>query len=1402
MKKQLLRVLTLSAVLTGMTLSAATPKPAPPTNPERPATDFSAPDRANVILKGRTRGTLPSSPMKFSLREAAATQAADDAPLLYTAMFHADSWGTGAKYGIYSFSPAEYGFTEVTVDNQTFNCNGGAGFIGQNTFWTMSYEDFGDMIWAEANMVSTETWSSVFSTYFYDTKLVATDFAYNSLTERIYGCFSNEEQTGYEFGEFDYEQSERNKICTLDKPWIACAFDSQGQLYAIDNDGMLNRVNLTTGGLTPIASTGLTSQNLTSGTIDTATDIFYVATSNPGNSALYSVDLTSGIATKLYDMADNEELVGMYVGRSGQKQLAPGTPTDLSIDFAPGSLTGKISFVMPSTDSEGGTLSGTLDYEIALADKTIATGQALAGARVEKEITVDAYGSYRIIVTAKANGVAGKPAVTNLEISESGLQGDVALPYYQDFASAEGFKDFQSLDGNNDGVTWYHWAPYQNVYSGVNPSGPADDYLVAPGVYMIPGKMYRFSADIIQRGASDAEDFEILIGTAPEINALKTSVYDHTVLTDGKTHRPIADVMVDRAGVYYFAIHIFSPRGRYGVYVDNVAIEDGVNLTAPGACEIAVTNDPQGLTKATIEITAPTVNVEGNALTEISKIEFFREGTLLKTFTNPAPGQKLSFTDTPGSEGYYTYSAKATNSSGAGRSTTKRAYIGINYPAPVKNLTAMQTANPGEVKVSWTPPTTDTDGNPMNPDLITYIVGSKKPNQNLRIWGRDITGDSYTFRFCDADAEQDFQYFIVIPCTSKGNNDYDITVSAPTPVGRPYEIPFAETFGGESQKFFVSTSNSLSEWSLASDIADQDGNDSYLFYAAFVGHTGEINTGIVGLDSDNPVFSFWYLCQADGEDIFEIFANVDGTGFIKVDEVSISEGQNRQWTNRQTPLMQYKGRDVQIRVRYTCRSYRPAIDNFEITDICSVDMAVKNLTCPKMIRPGSEAEFSVEVKNVGATNPGRFKVELLRDGNVVSSADVAGFDFNQTKTVELSDLINTVGGNTYEYRARIVCPGDEDDENDVSKAVSVATVKYSYPTPTELTATVNGSAVELTWKAPKFDEDYITVTEGAEDYPAFSIGREGSAVREDYVGEWTMTDVDGLYTNIMSYGDGYLDYPNLGKTMSFMVFNHKKANCPDFLNDFFGAHSGEQSFSCIGAMNGGTNNDWMISPLLSGHAQTIKLFAKSPIVSYGRETFEVLYSTTDTNTDSFVLTENGTQNPPALWTEYSFELPAGAKYFAIRCTSEDKYVLLVDDITFEAVNPHKSLSHLGYNVYCDGELINEYVITPNSHRHDGHDGEHHVYHVTSVYAEGESGASNAAEVGTTGIDGTMENAGLSVRSEAGHILISNPAGANVFVYDTLGRLIASGSAFSMSVEASAGVYIVKSDNTAVKTIVK
>lgn len=104
-------------------------------------------------------------------------------------------------------------------------------------------------------------------------------------------------------------------------------------------------------------------------------------------------------------------------------------------------------------------------------------------------------------------------------------------------------------------------------------------------------------------------------------------------------------------------------------------------------------------------------------------------------------------------------------------------------------------------------------------------------------------------------------------------------------------------------------------------------------------------------------------------------------------------------------------------------------------------------------------------------------------------------------------------------------------------------------------------------------------------------------------------------------------------------------------------------------------------------------------------------------------------------TEYSVDLPEGAKYFAIRCVTTNQYMLKVDDITYLPVGAVSTLALTGYNVYRDGELVAT-TVEPSFADADAADGSH-KYVVTAVYNRGESMPSNEVNADRSGIAGVV-----------------------------------------------------------------
>ncbi|MBP5649965.1 MAG: choice-of-anchor J domain-containing protein [Bacteroidales bacterium] len=172
------------------------------------------------------------------------------------------------------------------------------------------------------------------------------------------------------------------------------------------------------------------------------------------------------------------------------------------------------------------------------------------------------------------------------------------------------------------------------------------------------------------------------------------------------------------------------------------------------------------------------------------------------------------------------------------------------------------------------------------------------------------------------------------------------------------------------------------------------------------------------------------------------------------------------------------------------------------------------------------------------------------------------------------------------------------------------------------------------------------ISDGFENYDPFTV---------DPAGIWTYYDGDGQGT----YGFQGTTFENAYYTGSCIVFNPSLTDPSTETNH--AAHSGSQYLAFFNATSGATN-DWMISPQLSFTSNgTLTLYARELTTQYGAEIMKIHYSTTDNNPSSFTLIETENVNSTE-WTEYSFTIPANAKYVAIQCNSNDVFALFIDDV--------------------------------------------------------------------------------------------------------------------------------------------
>lgn len=190
------------------------------------------------------------------------------------------------------------------------------------------------------------------------------------------------------------------------------------------------------------------------------------------------------------------------------------------------------------------------------------------------------------------------------------------------------------------------------------------------------------------------------------------------------------------------------------------------------------------------------------------------------------------------------------------------------------------------------------------------------------------------------------------------------------------------------------------------------------------------------------------------------------------------------------------------------------------------------------------------------------------------------------------------------------------------------------------------------------------VTETFDDesvFPAFGLGGITATQHTGAFGEWTVYDGNGMKV----YGLTDIEYENKYEPSAWMVFNRAKTNP---VHGDGKSHSGHQCMMSIVPVENhvpATTDHWLISPELSGDAQTITFYARQLTAQYGNEKYEVLVSSTNNDPASFLIVGSTREMTGEDWQEVSVSLPAGAKYFAIRHISYDIFGLMIDDVTYE-----------------------------------------------------------------------------------------------------------------------------------------
>lgn len=468
---------------------------------------------------------------------------------------------------------------------------------------------------------------------------------------------------------------------------------------------------------------------------------------------------------------------------------------------------------------------------------------------------------------------------------------------------------------------------------------------------------------------------------------------------------------------------------------------------------------------------------------------------------------------------------------------------------------------------------------------------------------------------------------------------------------------------------------------------------------------------IRSIPTPQPEYRVWRLAEEDE-------ANIDKWTELTAQPIKATEFTDATWQNAAKGVYKYAVRAVYTGTEYSHPAFTeiiPRLMTSEISVSLTTNAVGESVQDASMTLVNQDEIHSYKA---AADENGKMIFPTVWEGTYIVVIERKGFQ-------SVTDKITVEGG------------------KNISLNYSLA---ESTQKPANLKIDVNGvpGSRLFRWNVIEKWED------GFEGHDNFTINSPGEL-------GWSYIDGDGAPT----YASSSYEFPHQNEPMAFIVFN-PSATSPDMLDETM-PHSGDKMLCCFACTGGVANNDYLISPELEMSNDFVIRFWACSYDNRFLEEIRVGYSTTGKEEDDFIwLGEN--QTIPAKWTEYIVSIPKDAKYVTINCISNDRYMLMLDDIYIgtpqqpQALNKFSRIAGqpVSYEVYLDGKHV--ITTTETSYTFTNLPKGEHVAGVKSVYASG------ATEMTTITFD--VEETGSGILKESadnGFVLYPLPAHETLYI---------------------------------------
>lgn len=352
--------------------------------------------------------------------------------------------------------------------------------------------------------------------------------------------------------------------------------------------------------------------------------------------------------------------------------FVPAAVTDLTVTPDPSRvLEAKLSWTLPTTDTDGAPFGDGVAVESVTVYRDGVKVADLPGTTTEWTDNAESgltSGKHQYEVEVTVNGTKSAKVAVNSAYIGPVVAFNLPLVYSLNDVAADDFSAFFTVirgEASNVRSTW-QFSP--SVYNGNSvqllsaTDKSEDDWLILPRVKVEKAGAYRFGMDV--SNSQSKGHIEIKYGKS--VDGLTPGIADLTGAVgscqgqdlNGRAYRYYT-FSFDEPGEYAIALHACSASAAYSTcYVYGFSVEEwhdaALNVTDL-ATEI-VGNDIK------VNWTNPSKTSCGNDITELVKVEVYRDGELAGTVTEGlVPGAACSYTDDVPAAGSYLYKVVAYN---------------------------------------------------------------------------------------------------------------------------------------------------------------------------------------------------------------------------------------------------------------------------------------------------------------------------------------------------------------------------------------------------------------------------------------------------------------------------------------------------------------------------------------------------------------------------------------------------------------------------------------------------------------------------------------------------------------------------------------------------------------------